>query len=205
MRPLTSQEILDKCPEEIPAESIRLKKTPGPKPFKGGGINRKAKWWSEDDRIKAATVYAMTGNASRVEEITGVPAGTIRQWKTQEWWPQIIDRIRYEKDDELDVKFTGIIDKAVDLVNDRLENGDIVLDVNTGKTYKRQIPGREAAGIVATFIDRRTALRDQVGRKADEAGILDRLKKLASEFEKFTKSKTIEGEVVRDIADSPDN
>lgn len=198
MRPLTTDEILEKCPEIIklkpgdPERALDIARLGRPRT---GGGSRKQKWWNETDRIKAAVCYALTGNAKRVEEITKIPAGTIRQWKTQPWWPQVINRIRQEHDDELDVKFTGIIDKTIGVINDRLEKGDFVYDSKNEQLVRKPVGARDTALIASTFIDKRTLLRENKKIHSEESAVMDRLKKLAKEFEGFVKARDITKEV----------
>lgn len=198
MRQLTTEEIMAKCPDVItikPGQKVYNVAHRG-RPRTGGG-SRKAKWWNENDRIKAAVCYALTGNAKRVEEITRIPAGTIRQWKTQPWWPQIIDRIRQEHDDELDVKFTGIIDKTIGVINDRLEKGDFVYDTRNETLVRKPVGARDTALIASTFIDKRALIREKRKVHSEESAVMDRLKKLAREFEGFVKSKDVTKESER--------
>ena len=194
----SAEEIMAVCPDEINAKDISLK---------GSSYNHRRqlfhkykakgktyKWYNENDRIEAASVYALTGNAKRVEEITGIPSDRVRQWKTTEWWPQIIDRIRAEKDDELDVKLTKMIDKSVQAINDRLDKGDYQYDVRTGELKRKPLGGKEVAVMTSIFVDKRELLRKKVDKKVEETTITDRLKKLSEEFTKFVKMRTIEGE-----------
>lgn len=190
MRVLTTEEILAKCPEVITLKGNDVRQANLGRPRTGGG-SRRAKWWNESDRIKAAVCYALTGNAKRVEEITRIPAGTIRQWKTQPWWPQVIDRIRQEHDDELDVKFTGIIDKTIGVINDRLEKGDFLYDSKNEQLVRKPVGARDTALIASTFIDKRALLRENRKVHSEESAVMDRLKKLAKEFEGFVKAKDI--------------
>ena len=189
MRAPTVEEILAKCPDVIPMHTIPLK-NPGGHPRTGGG-SRKLKWRSETDRIRAATVYAVTGSAVKTQEITGIPSGTIRQWKTQPWWPQIIDRIRQEHDDELDVKFTGIINKTIEVINDRLEKGDYVYDLKAQQLIRKPMGGKETAVVSSIFMDKRSLIREKKKIHSEETAVMDRLKKLAQEFEGFVKAKDV--------------
>lgn len=189
MRELTSEEILAKCPETIDPKSIRLHKTGGA-PRTGGG-SRKLKWWKEEDRIKAACTYAIVGTAAKTEEITGIPAGTIRQWRTQPWWPQITDRIKQEHDDELDVKFTSIIDKTVSVINDRLQDGDYIYDTKNSEFKRKPVGAKETAVITSIFMDKRQMLRDNRKLHSETTAVLDRLKKLADEMARFGKAKEV--------------
>lgn len=196
MRVLTTEEILAKCPEVITLKGKDVRQANLGRPRTGGG-SRKSKWWNESDRIKAAVAYALTGNAKRVEEITRIPAGTIRQWKTQPWWPQVIDRIRQEHDDELDVKFTGIIDKTIGVINDRLEKGDFLYDTKNEQLVRKPVGARDTALIASTFIDKRALLREKRKIHSEESAVMDRLKKLAKEFEGFVKARDVTSESER--------
>ena len=194
---ITSEKILNACPDEIPTSSIDIvtnqdgarKKQIAKYKEKG----KKYKWWTEDDRIRAATVYAMTGNSQRVEEITGVPSNTVRQWKHTEWWPQIIDRIRRDGDDELDVKLTGLIDKTTKEINERLDKGDYIYNNKTGEIVRKPIGGKELSVMTSIFVDKRSLLRKKPKMAGEQSSTNERLKKLAEEFSKFVNSKTITG------------
>ena len=199
-----TENIMEACPDEIvinekskkhllnPGNYARtkdkIKKAADPR--KNGKV-----FFSEEERIKAATTYALVGNASRVEEITGIPSATIRKWKTMEWWPQVIDRIRNECDDELDVKLTGVIDKAMGEINDRLEHGEWIYDAKLGELKRKPVASRDAAYITASFVDKRTLIRKKVTQRGEQSTINERLAKLATEFEKFTKARDITQEV----------
>jgi RNA polymerase-binding transcription factor DksA len=190
MRDPTSEEILAQCPETIDKNSIRLNKRNG-RP-RTGKANANG-WHSEQDRIRAATVYAVTGNAARTSELTGVPAGTIRQWKTQEWWPQVIDRIRQEKDDELDVQFTKIVDKTIEQINDRIENGDYVYNVKTGELVRKPMGGKELGVVTSIFVDKRELIRGKKKQQMDQQSIKDKLDQIAKAL-RLKEPVTIEGE-----------
>jgi len=198
-----TENILAACPDTINTKDIKLSGR-SYRNLKLKVKHTKGKFFSEDDRIKAATVYAMVGNASRVEEITGIPSATVRKWKTMEWWPQVIDRIRNEADDELDVKLTGLINKATAEVNDRLDKGDYVYNVKTGEVIRKPMSGIDAARITATFVDKRTLIRKKSAVKSEQATSNDRLAKLAQEFAKFVQAKEIKGEKIEQEVSSKD-
>jgi len=195
MRNPTTDEILAKTPLVIPSSTIPTKRKGGRPKFHGPA---KRVWHSEEDRIKAATVYAVCGSAAETGRITGIPAEVIRQWKTKEWWPQIIDRIRQEKDDELDVKFTQIVDKTVDQLNDRLEKGDYVYDNHSGELIRQPIKGKDLGVLTSIYVDKRELLRRKEKVSMDQASMKDRLDRIADDVRRLAagSSKIIEGEVV---------
>lgn len=194
MRDPTTEEILAKTPEIIEKSSIPTKNVGGRPRLHG---HDKHKWFSEDDRIKAATVYAVTGKAVEVERITGIPAYVVRTWKTKEWWPQIIERIRQDKDDELDAKFTKIVDKTIDVIQDRLEHGDYVYDNHKGEVIRKPMNGKEVAVVTSIFVDKRELLRRKESHNTEQASIKDRLERIAQDVRKLASgAKVIDGEVV---------
>lgn len=188
---------MEKCPEKIEKRDISLVNRGGRR--KKYGL-KKLKWHSEEDRIRAATVYAATGSCVRTSEITSIPAGTIRQWRTQEWWPQIIDRIQSEEDDELDVKFTNIVKKSVDQINERIDNGDFFFDQKAGEAVKVPVKAKDLGVIASIFMDKRDLIRRKAKSNVEEASTRELLNQIANtvrDFVKNTKQKTIDGEVTR--------
>jgi hypothetical protein len=190
MRDPTTEEILAQCPEVIDKSDIRLNKRNGRQKTGKAVANG---WHSEKDRIRAATVYAVTGNASRTSELTGVPSGTIRQWKTQEWWPQVIDRIRQEHDDELDVHFTKIVDKTIEQINDRIDKGDYIYDVKKGELVRKPMGGKELGIVTSIFVDKRELIRGKKKQQMDQQSIKDKLDQIAKAL-RLKEPITIDGE-----------
>ena len=213
----TTEQILEKCPPEILASSISLKKIGGyhnqKNPHHAGRAvaNRQRKgrsealYFKEDVRIKAACIYAMTGSAARTGEILGIKPGTVRQWKLQPWWQQVIDRIKSEKDDEMDVGMSQVIQKSLEVVNDRLENGDFIYDVKTGELKRKPMGGKETAVVTSIMIDKQALIRNRKQVRKAESEVMDRLKNLVNEFEKMGRSqraKDITNEVeIIDVTD----
>jgi hypothetical protein len=204
MRNPTDEEIINKCPEVIDKSKVSTDKRHHRmvEKNKRGGGNRKTKWHSEEDRIRVASVYAVTGSAKTTSEITGIPQGTIRQWKTQPWWPEIISRVRQEHDDEIDVKITKIIDKTLNQVQDRLENGDMYV-LRDGTMVNKPMGGKEIAVVASIMFDKRDMIRRKEKGHIAEQSTKQVLTELLNEFRRFTSQKTVEGEVLeREVEDA---
>lgn len=205
-RDMSSEQIMDKCPPEIKSSTIPLKKVGGywahKNPHHAGRAvaaarKRGSQYFTEESRIKAACVYAMTGSAAKTGEILGIKSGTIRQWKMQPWWQQVIDRIRNEKDDELDTKITTLLDKTVEVINDRLENGDFVYDAKNQELIRKPMGGKETAVVTSIMVDKRQLLREKRETKRDETDVMKRLKDIAQNFAKFVAAKDVTAESQR--------
>jgi hypothetical protein len=161
--------------------SPRQKRVAGPK----------NKTYTEKQKMEAACAFAVAGNSRRVSEITGIPEGTIRSWKNTEWWFETMEQIQKEENEELDTKLTALLNKAVDTVNDRLENGDVIYDTKRGILAKKPVSGKDAAIITAITLDKRQLLRGQPTSRVERISQDERLSKLAEQFKKFSEAKEI--------------
>lgn len=155
-------------------------------------------WWGEKKKIEVVTTYLAMGNAPMTEGVTGVPRGTIRQWKLQPWWKEMVEDIRNEEDAGLDVKLSKVIDKSLDAVLDRVENGDFIFDSKTGKFARKPVHMRDALNAVTQTYDKRNLLRGKPTSRVEKHNVQDNLANLAAEFAKFANAKTIQGEVIED-------
>jgi hypothetical protein len=153
-------------------------------------------WWSQQKKIEVVTADLVLGNAAMVEGMTGVPKGTIRQWRLQDWYKEIVAEIRTEEDAQLDVKLSKVIDKSLDAVLDRVENGDFMFDSKTGKFLRKPVHMKDALQAVTQVYDKRNLLRGKPTSRVEKHNIQDNLSNLAAEFAKFAKAKTIQGEVI---------
>lgn len=163
---------------------------------RGGKVGRV--WFDDKTKMEVACAFAVTGNARRASELTGVPEGTIRSWKTQEWWHEIQSRIIQEQDEELDVKLTKLVDKAVDQVNDRLDNGDFIYNAKEDKLVRKPVGAKDLAIVTAITVDKRQLLRGQPTQRVEKVSTDERLNKLALEFKKFSNAKEITHEEIED-------
>lgn len=148
--------------------------------------------YTDKEKMEAACAFAVTGNSRRTAELVNVPEGTIRSWKTTEWWNEIQSRILKEQDEELDTKLTKLIDKAVDEVNDRLGEGDYVYNPKLDKLIRKPVGAKDLAITSAVLVDKRQLLRGQPTARLEKVSQDERLLKLQEEFKRFASSKTIE-------------
>lgn len=151
--------------------------------------------YTEAEKMNAACVFAVSGNSRRVAEITRIPEATIRCWKNQEWWHEVQSAIVREQDEELDVKLTKLVDKAVDAVNERLDNGDYVYNAKADKLVRKPVGAKDLAIVTAITVDKRQLLRGQPTSRIEKVSTDERLLKLAKQFKEFTQAK----EVIQEI------
>lgn len=179
-------------PEEVdPKKYVRKNNGAGRQKHRDRPENKRHGWYSDSKKMEAACTYAVTGNARRVSEICKVPEGTVRAWKTTEWWHEIMSRIQQEQNDELDSKLTRLVDKAVDEINDRLENGDFVYNTKMDKLIRKPIGAKDLSIVAAVTVDKRQLLRGQPTSRVEKVSENEKLMRLQAEFKKFALAKEV--------------
>lgn len=156
-----------------------------------GRVKGKQTYYSDKEKLKVVCTYAVSGNSRRTAEITKISEATIRSWKQTEWWNEIMSRIITEQDEELGVKLTALIDKAVEGVNERLDNGDWVYNAKLDKLVRKPINAKDLAVVTAITVDKRQLLRGQPTSRVEKVSVDERLKKLGQQFEMFAKAKEV--------------
>jgi hypothetical protein len=164
-----------------------------------GKVQGNRNHYSDKEKMNACCIFALSGNSRRTAEISKIPEATIRQWKTTEWWNEILTRIHVEKDEELDTKLTQLVDKAVEQINDRLDEGDWVYNPKLDKLVRKSITGRDLSHITATMLDKRQLLRGQPTSRVEKISQDERLLKLAEQFKQFTLAKEVMQVIEEDI------
>lgn len=128
-----------------------------------------------------------------------IPSNTLRVWKTQEWWKELVDSIQSGEGQRTDNKMSKTIDKALDLIMDRLNEGDYQYDQKTGRVVKIPLKARDLERISSGLFDKRQLIRKQpTNIKIDDLTQKDRLLMLAEQFAKFAGKVVREERVVKD-------
>lgn len=157
--------------------------------------------WSDKKRVEVVTTFLALGKVPMVEAVTGVPRDTIRQWKLQPWWNELVAEVQTESNQELDTKLSSIIDKSLEAVNERIEGGEFILDSRTGTVKRVPVKLKDVHRVAVDLLDKRDLLREKPLKEKAAQQSVDILKKLADQFAEWAKVHvrkpvTITGEVV---------
>ena len=149
-------------------------------------------WYPEEKKIEVCALFsAGVTNSSELEKLTGIKAATIRTWRTEDWWPDMLEKIHVTHDQHIASKMTKIVDTALETIQDRLIEGDYGRDKETGEIYRKPVSGRDAASITNIIVDKRQLLRGKPTSRSESVSSSARLENLAKEFERFVKSKDV--------------
>jgi transposase-like protein len=167
--------------------------------------HRKFTNWPIEKKIEVVSQYLVLGNMKMVAATTGVQHDLIRQWKGQPWWKELEAEIRQTQNIELDTKLSRIVDKSLDAVLDRVENGDFIYDQKTGQIKRKPVNLRDVARVSVDMVSKRELLR---GGQADrnegtQISVAEQLKMLATEFSKWQKQQAIDTPMVEVVDVEP--
>lgn len=163
--------------------------------------------WTDQKKVECVTSYLLLGKLSKVSEVTGVNYNTLRMWKMEPWWHDLVRQLQQEETQELDTKLSRVIDKTIHHLNDRIENGDFILDSKTGTVKRVPVKMRDLHRVTSDFIDKRDLIRGRPAQKEAEEHQAERLVKLAEQFKEFAKlmkSKNQNSGVTIDAVQKPD-
>lgn len=164
------------------------------------GIATKPGWYSDEKRIEVATLFAVTGSKTRVEALTGVPRSTVARWLREDWFQSLLDAIRAENDQLLDAKMTEIVVKALDQIEDRVENGDYVV-MRDGGLVRKPVGAKDLSLVQAINLDKRQLLRGKPTSRTEQVTNQTVEKKLLDLAENFRKLANRAPEKELDITD----
>jgi hypothetical protein len=143
-----------------------------------------------EKKYSVVAVYLQNGSLRETEAKTGVPAATLEKWRKDSWWPDLVNQIKTADATKLDNKLSRIIAKSLDVVEDRLENGDLVMNNKTGELVRRPVPLREASKAASELMQRQHQNNKLlVDNTIREQTIDETLKFLAGEFAKMVNKK----------------
>lgn len=165
--------------------------------------HKEGEWWSDAKRIEVVTTWLALGKIPLVAACTGVPEGTIRQWRQQPWWKETEISVQTETDQELDAKLAKRIDKALDVIWDRLENGDFMFDPKSGDFMRRPVSMKDTNRVMVDMEDKRLLLRKQPREVQSQQAVADILKNLAAEFASMAKKKVQDAGLQEGVQELP--
>lgn len=142
----------------------------------------------EEKRSRAVELYLAWGSYYKVERALGVAKNTVRNWSKTPWWEDLLKEKRLEQQTALDNKISHIVDKSLEIVEDRLINGEQVLNNKTGQLVTKPVALRDAVRVTSDLLARQTQLRKQQEEETVvQASVKDTLAMLAQEFSKMAR------------------
>jgi ribosomal protein S8E len=151
--------------------------------------------WSPEKKIEVVTKWLALGNLRLVSELTGVSYGLVRLWRIEPWWKDLEAEIKASRRIQTDTKLAKIVERSLETVADRLENGNFKYNRKTGEVDRIPISALEANKIASDMLTQQNILAKQevLETTAQQAqSVQDTIKLLFNEFAKFNTKRTVE-------------
>lgn len=146
--------------------------------------------WPIEKKIEAVTTHLALGNLRHVAAVTGVSLGLIKQWRIQPWWKEVEAEIVASRRIQSANKLSKIVDKSLDVIDDRLENGDFLYNSKSGELLRKPVTLRDATTAANALMQRAAIIeklnKDEQVVEATQT-IQEQLVSLAAEFAKMNK------------------
>lgn len=149
----------------------------------------KGKYWGDSQKLEAVKCWMLTGNMAATAAALDIPLVTVKHWRYSKWWDDLVSQIRQENNMALTARLKKIAAKSLDLVEDRLENGDWILNNKTGKLVQKPVGIKDLGNITNMSLVHVDKIEGSPQREADTKKAIDQLSLLALKFEEFSKKK----------------
>lgn len=142
--------------------------------------------WSWSDKTEAAKKYMLLGNMRIVSELTGISYNTLCDWRKQDWWVSLIDEIKAAQKAKRNTKMNEVIDDSMEIIHDRILNGDFILNNKTGEIQRKPVALRDIGNLANQLLTRQAQLEEITNRmENNKETVQETLKALAKEFAKW--------------------
>ncbi len=166
--------------------------------------------FSPEVKYNVVLNYLATGNLKIAAASVGVAYETVKKWHQADWWKEFEFEIANSKRTSTNNKLSKLVDKSIELMEDRLDNGDFIVNNKTGEVCRRPVQLRDLNQVMNNILIRQEAIEKQQKEQRvvqEKESIQDLLKTLASEFSKFNGKKSpqvidVEDAVVKDEDDA---
>lgn len=148
-----------------------------------------------EKRIEVVTKWMALGNQRLVAELTGVSYELVRLWKRSDWWKELEAEIRASRQIQVDNKLSRLIDKSLETISDRLENGELKYNSKENRLERIPVSLLTANKVANDMLTRQNELSKMVvAETSTEANqsIKDQITMLAAEFAKFNTKRTVD-------------
>jgi hypothetical protein len=149
--------------------------------------------YSWEKKMDVVSLYMLLGNLRVVSEKMDVPYNTLTEWKRSDWWPEIVSQVQRQRKNKTTESLTQLVESGIDILKDRLEHGDYVLNNKTGEVIRKPVSAKDATAIVNHLLGRQIQI-EELANKFDhkQESVSDTLATIAAEFKKLNKKITTE-------------
>ena len=140
--------------------------------------------YTQFQRIDALFQYIAFGSCYKVAKELKLPESTVLAWAKSDWWKQSVALIKEAKQEELDTKYTQVLDRSMEEIMERLENGDEHV-VAGGEIVNLKVKTRDLVNIQTVIYKNRALMRGEPTSNSGKASTEDKLQQLMDQFKQI--------------------
>lgn len=169
--------------------------------------------YDERTRYEVVSAYIESGNLSKVSRDFDIHYNTLKIWKKSPWWAEREKELRSAFRRPVIKRCQSLYLKALDAVEDRLENGDeVVVNSRQGQSIHRvKVPAKDLVRVAAelsTRIERIENVEDGISQEERGTGQDGAIATLAEQLTKYltdsgNKAKEAKGITIVQTEDEP--
>lgn len=145
-------------------------------------IGDSKKHWSDAQKLEAVQLWLTLGNMALVSATLKIPDQTLFNWKKTDWWNHAVEEIRVQDKIQLSARAKQVVDRSLETIVDRLDNGDWIYDQKSGELRRKPVSIKDAITAANVMMDKHASLtREETVEKSNER-LEDKLDKLMNAF-----------------------
>ena len=167
-------------------------------------ISAKGKNWSDGQKLEAVQTYLMLGSVRTTAAVLNIPEITVKVWRTKSWWKDLEAELKLQDKLQLGTRLKKIAERSLEVVEDRLQNGNYIFDQKTGELVRVPVNLKDAHKVGVDSMNQREILERGQADNLNEGQIDNKLAELATKFaamvnKKIDDKRTVEmADVVED-------
>ncbi len=161
--------------------------------------------WPESKKMEVLQAYLVMGILSLAARTCNVPEITVRVWKASKWWKDTEEELRRGSKLQLGAKLQSLVQKSLDVLDDRVSNGDYVMQQSPNfkdaegnwqkgeiTWVRKPISAEHANKITASLIDRQIAIeKSATAEPITDEGLEARMKKIKEDLMAFANKRYV--------------
>lgn len=159
---------------------------------KGHVQSRAGTWYNDRQKIEAVQTYLLLGNFAETARVLGINEHTLRSWKSSDWWHELLQEMKKQDTILLNKRLKSIAAKSLELMEERLEQGDWIYDQKTGELRRKPVSLRDATQATVSVLTIKDKIDDKENFTVAQEHIEQKLSKLAEAFTKLSKGEKLE-------------
>jgi hypothetical protein len=138
--------------------------------------------YTDKHKLEAATAHIVLGSLASAAGATKIPIDTLKSWTKQEWWRELQMELKAGQKLHVSARLQKILDKSLEIMEDRLEKGDFFYDQKKGELVRKEVGIRDAAAVAQMAFTAQNQIVTETNQVTAVESIDAKLQKLADSF-----------------------